>query len=74
MTDETLRTSKNGHFGQFEACDPFWAPGDASGVLSQNLFYSAQLDMKIEFAAKFQKKGNEWLSSNKADARTHTRH
>ena len=42
-----------GNLGLF---DHFSAPGDASRVLSQKIFYSAQLDMKIQLGAKFQEK------------------
>ena len=35
---------------------PFWAPLGMHGVLSQNFFYSVQLDMKIQLGPKFQKK------------------
>ena len=36
--------------------DPFWGPGDATRVFPKKNFYSAQLDMKIQLGAKFQKK------------------
>ena len=52
-----------GHF------DPFWAPGDATRVF-RNFFYSAQLDMKIQLAAKFQKK---LMDGYRALVRTHAR-
>ena len=43
-------------FGAFFGfLDPFWGPRDATSF-SKKKFYSAQLDMKTQLAAKFQKK------------------
>ena len=60
----------------------FWTPFGALGtqrVFPKKFFYSAQLDMKMQLAAKFQKKmmgGYRALVRTHArtDARTHGRH
>ena len=50
--------------------DPFWGPGDATRVFPKKFFYSAQLDMKIQLAPKFQKK---LMDGYRALVRTHAR-
>ena len=51
----------------------FWTPFGALGmqrVFRKKNFYSAQLDIKIKLAAKFQKKINGRLSRISPDTRT----
>ena len=42
------------NLGLFRGFNPFWGPGDPTSF-SEKTFYSAQLDMKIHLAAKFEK-------------------
>ena len=50
--------------------DPIWGPGNTTRVFPPKNFYSAQLHMKIQLAAKFQKKTDGRLSGNSPDRRT----
>ena len=71
--DEKLY-SKMCDFGQFGAFlggfGPLLGPWGRNESLSEKKFYSAQLDMKIQLAAKFQKK---LMDGYRALVRTHTR-
>ena len=65
------RNTKIMSFGAFQGFfDPFWGPGDATRVFPEKFFYSAQLDMKIELAAKFEK---NLMDGYPAIVRTHAR-
>ena len=71
--DEEIK-GKKCDFGQFGAFlggfDHFWGPGDATRVFPKKNFYSAQLDMKIQLAAKFEK---NLMDGYPAIIRTHAR-
>ena len=54
--------------------DHFWGPGDATRVFPKKIFYSAQLHMKIQLAAKFEKNLMDgYLTLVRTHTRTHTR-
>ena len=58
-------------FGLFRIFDHFWGPGDATRVFPKKNFYSAQLDMKIQLGAKFQKEVMDgYPAIVRTDART----
>ena len=52
---------------------PFGALGTQREFFRKKIFYSAQLDMKIQLAAKFQKKIDGRLSRISPDTRTEAR-